>query len=87
MIYFQVKGPAGPCKYAFLSNLSATAADDTCLQTSCLATGQPVPLRGAVSITDTGVTGWISGQSDVIIKVDAKPRFLFRVSISKYDLE
>jgi hypothetical protein len=67
-----VVGPKGPCRYAILSNLKLTGQPKQRSLGHCLATGLDQPIRGAVTINEQSVIGWLSEPCDVIIKVNQK---------------
>ena len=67
----RVKGPAGPCRYALLSNYASNiaVAIDYNMQ-YCLATGETDPVQGVTRATSADVTGWVTKRCDVLVSVN-----------------
>ena len=73
-----VSGPSGPCRYGFISNLFNDGSQSgSTTAPACLATGQPEPIRGAVSVTDKGLTGQMSKRAPVLVKRNEEATFVF----------
>ena len=68
-----VTGPAGPCKYAVLSNYKdGQGIQGTQNQDGCLATGDKTKLGGKVKIDMSGVDGFVDKESRIEIKLNQK---------------
>ena len=73
----RIRGPDGPCRLAFLSNLHTNDVSNFD-QRGCLATGEDEPIRGAVEIDNSELRGWVSCPSAVMVTVNEHKRFRFR---------
>ena len=78
-------GPKGPCRYAVMSNLKKSDQSQQPSLGRCLATGLNEPNRGAATINEESVIGWLTGQHEVIIKIDGKPITSFPAALLKQD--
>ena len=73
----RIRGPDGPCRVAFLSNLRTNDVSNFD-QRGCLATGEDEPIRGAVAIDNNELRGWVSRPSAMLVTVNELKRFWFR---------
>ena len=79
--FISVQGPKGPCRYGFISNMTAkepSLLENLCSPYGCLATGQADALRGAVKIDDISVVGWVNRACDVKIYFNEKETLMFK---------
>ena len=65
-------GPAGPTRYGVVSNLLANGSSSVIAPFGCLATGADEAVRGAITVTQESITGWVSKPSDISIKMNEK---------------
>ncbi|KAL3870127.1 hypothetical protein ACJMK2_042738, partial [Sinanodonta woodiana] len=69
-----VTGPSGPCRYALLSDSKddGNGGEDVCSLTSCLGTGEPLKIQGAVKITGDEIVGVVDRPSKIIVQEELK---------------
>jgi hypothetical protein len=65
-----VKGPDGPCRYALFTNVPDSYTTAICKQQACLATNKYQPIRGAVSIDENEVLGFVDRRASILIVVE-----------------
>ena len=72
----RIRGPDGPCRVAFVSNLHGNDLERFD-QRGCLVTGENEPIRGAVTINNNDIRGWVSRHSAVLVTVNEHKEFWF----------